>query len=93
MPSVTWSFIGFRLDFFTGYPHGFMRRLLLCLTVWRDNGGAKAEGARRQSGCGRQLAFGLSLGLVLLVARTGRCSLLTPVLWVGGGGGNSGRQN
>jgi 4-amino-4-deoxy-L-arabinose transferase-like glycosyltransferase len=73
----------FRLDFLLDYPlTAFVTLSFCCLTVWRDIGTAKTQRTQRR-GWLWAAAFGVSLGLVLLVKQTALFFLLIPVLWVG----------
>ncbi|MEW5856607.1 MAG: glycosyltransferase family 39 protein, partial [Cyanobacteriota bacterium] len=75
----------YRLDFLLDYPLTAVVTLsFFCLTVWRNC--RTAEERRMQP---REwfwaAAFGLSLGLALMVKQTALFFLLTPILWVGFG--------
>lgn len=72
----------FRLDFLLDYPlTAFVTLSFCCLTVWQDIGTAKKQRAQSR-GWLWAAAFGLSLGLVMLVKQTALFFLLTPVLCV-----------
>lgn len=80
----------YKLDFLLDYPLTALVTLSFwCLTVWRDARTAKTpqpqakRSVRAPRGWFWAVAFGVSLGLALMVKQTALLFLLTPVLWVG----------
>ncbi|BAY48845.1 glycosyl transferase family protein [Scytonema sp. HK-05] len=82
---------GFRLEFLLDYPLTAVVSLsFFCLTVWRSFGTAEAQRTPRKRGEVSlsllwAVAFGITLGLALLVKQTALFFLLTPIVWVGVG--------
>lgn len=75
----------YRLDFLLDFPLTAVVALsFYCLTVWRCIGTAEAQRTQRREWFWAA-AFGLSLGLALMVKQTALFFLLTPLLWVGVG--------
>ncbi|NMG08521.1 glycosyltransferase family 39 protein [Brasilonema sp. UFV-L1] len=76
-----------RLEFLLDYPLAAVVTLsFFCLTVWRNFGTAEAtETQRRIFDWFWAAAFGLTLGLALMVKQTALFFLLTPIIWVGVG--------
>ncbi|WP_414587052.1 phospholipid carrier-dependent glycosyltransferase [Scytonema sp. PCC 10023] len=83
------AFYRLRLEFLLDYPLTAVVTLsFFCLTVWRNLGTAEAQRTPRNRGeVSLSLlwiaAFGLTLGLALLLKQTALFFLLTPILWVG----------
>lgn len=79
------AFYQFRLEFLLDYPLTAVVSLsFFCLTVWRSF--ATTEIPRKHKSIFEWFwisAFGITLGLALLVKQTGLFFLLTPILWVG----------
>ncbi|NHC33680.1 phospholipid carrier-dependent glycosyltransferase [Scytonema millei] len=83
-----------RLDFLLDYPLTAVVTLCFwCLTVWRMRGQGKIQYGRGAQLCAPTpkiipnwfwaIAFGISLGMALLVKQTALFFLLTPVVWTG----------
>jgi 4-amino-4-deoxy-L-arabinose transferase-like glycosyltransferase len=83
------AFYRLRLEFLLDYPLTAVVTLsFFCLTVWRNLGTAEAQRTPRKRGeVSLSLlwiaAFGLTLGLALLLKQTALFFLLTPIVWVG----------
>nr|WP_199299773.1 MULTISPECIES: glycosyltransferase family 39 protein [unclassified Coleofasciculus] len=76
----------YRLDFLLDYPLTAVVTLsFFCLTVWRNCRTAEAQRTQRTREWVWAAAFGLSLGLALMVKQTALFFLLTPILCVGFG--------
>lgn len=74
----------YRLDFLLDYPLTAVVTLsFFCLTVWRNcQTGTTKEQRTQPREWVWAAAFGLSLGLALMVKQTALFFLLTPILWV-----------
>ncbi|MGH7998331.1 MAG: ArnT family glycosyltransferase, partial [Brasilonema sp.] len=74
-----------RLEFLLDYPLAAVVILsFFCLTVWRNFGTAEAQRTQRIIfDWFWAVAFGLTLGLALMVKQTALFFLLTPIMWVG----------
>nr|WP_199329074.1 glycosyltransferase family 39 protein [Coleofasciculus sp. FACHB-1120] len=76
----------YRLDFLLDYPLTAVVTLsFFCLTVWRNCPTVEAQRTHRTREWVWAAAFGLSLGLALMVKQTALFFLLSPILWVGFG--------
>lgn len=75
----------YRLDFLLDYPLTAVVTLsFFCLTVWRNCRTAETQRTQPREWFWAA-AFGLSLGLALMVKQTALFFLLTPILWLGFG--------
>ncbi len=75
-----------RLDFLLDYP--LTAAVTLCfyaLTFWRNVSTAQAQKQQKWAGWVRASAFGVCLGLAVLVKQTAVLFLFFPLLWVGAG--------